>query len=93
MTTIVPQSIPVTLKDLPFVRDSKGKKRCFWSPPRTGDWCSDITVGEHLAALAKAYMRQTNCYAVFGWIVADMPRGDLTGVEVGFLSAFSRVPV
>lgn len=75
---------------LPFVRDRRpGDRhhtgRCFWHVEPTGDFAADLEIGERYASAYQAYLASGKRLPL-GWIVADMPRGRLTGIEIGFLS-------
>jgi hypothetical protein len=86
-----------SLSALSFVADRDGKTlpkptgdqlpRCFWNVTPTGDYERDCKIGY---ALGIEYLTlqeaETGGLCYLGWIVADMPRRPLTGVEVGFLT-------
>jgi hypothetical protein len=86
-------AVPHPVAALPFVADRTGpvdkdrSPRCFWSVKPTGAYGADNQTGY---AFALAYLRYLRSEGSQGpghlpSIVGDMPRGKLTGIEVGFL--------
>lgn len=84
----------ISVTDLPFVK-KYGKKdefrHSFWEVKPSGIYPQDCSTGRQYAQDAIYYIRATGTTALLGWIVFDMPKGnDVTGIEVGFLSAISE---
>jgi hypothetical protein len=81
--------------DLSFVVDrpqpsDKSFPRTFWSVTATGDYTADCATGVRLGREYLDYeKREHEGPPLLPWIVADMPR-DLTGIEIGFLSAIAE---
>ena len=78
-------------RELPFVADwSDGGGRCYWHVEPSGDYARDCDTGTEYAF---AYLRhcQVGGLTRLQQIVAAMPHGRFSGVEVGFLSTIGCV--
>ncbi len=74
-----------TIIDLPFVVDCADGVRRFWCVEPSGDYGADCNTGSRYALDYLRHLAGTGI-ASLQWIVSAMPRGKLTGIEVGFLS-------
>lgn len=62
----------------------------FWSVNGSGDYGQDCADGARMALDVIAEMRRTQNFGLLGWVVRDMRRDLLTGLEVGFLATIAR---
>jgi hypothetical protein len=74
---------------LPAAMGKKQSRLCFWHVAPTGDYLADTDTGNRLA-LEYLEADDASRRPALQWIVADMPRREMSGIEVGFLSVILR---
>jgi len=63
----------------------------YWDPDRSGDYAKDCLAGRRHAEDVLKFASETGNVAVLPWIIAAMPRDDdMSGVEIGFLTALAE---
>ncbi|MCW1381513.1 hypothetical protein OLX02_01620 [Novosphingobium sp. KCTC 2891] len=82
-----------TVTALPFVAFRQdGTIESHWNPERTGDYAVDCATGRNYAGQFAAMMRDGGNESLLPWIIRAMPRGqEMSGVEIGFLTALSML--
>lgn len=71
------------------VKGSGGRLN-FWSVTGSGNYGEDCAEGARMAFDVIAEMRRTRNFGLLGWVVRDMGRDPLTGLEVGFLATIAE---
>ncbi|SLJ88400.1 hypothetical protein [Novosphingobium mathurense] len=78
-------------KALPFVSCNASGIESFWAPERVDDYVKDCATGREYAGQCLSLARETGNIPLVTRIIATMPRGsDMSGVEIGFLTAIAE---
>jgi hypothetical protein len=81
-----------SLKSLPFITSKQDAEGCeniesFWAPARAADYGADCAAGRTYAGQLVDFIRETGNPTLLPRIIGAMPRGEMSGVEIGFLTA------